>query len=74
VRDEIADLLGAGADIVQIDEPYMQARPDAAREFGVEALNEAIGDAGGTIAVHTCFGYAALIHQRRPMRSKHRAR
>jgi 5-methyltetrahydropteroyltriglutamate--homocysteine methyltransferase len=64
VRDEIADLLAAGADIVQIDEPYMQARPQAAREFGVEVLNEAIGDADGTIAVHICFGYAALIHDR----------
>ena len=64
VRDEIADLLAAGADIVQIDEPYMQARPQAAREFGVEVLNEAIGDVDGTIAVHICFGYAALIHDR----------
>ena len=64
VREEIEDLFAAGADIVQIDEPYMQARPDAAREFGVAALNEAIGDAGGTIAVHLCFGYAALIHER----------
>ncbi len=64
VRDEIADLFAAGADIVQIDEPYMQARPDAAREFGVEALNEAIGHVAGTVAVHICFGYAALIHDR----------
>jgi 5-methyltetrahydropteroyltriglutamate--homocysteine methyltransferase len=64
VRDEITDLLAAGADIVQIDEPYMQARPQAAREFGVEVLNEAIGDVDGTIAVHICFGYAALIHDR----------
>ena len=64
VRDEITDLLAAGADIVQIDEPYMQARPQAAREFGVEVLNEAIGDVDGMIAVHICFGYAALIHDR----------
>ena len=64
VRDEITDLLAAGADIVQIDEPYMRARPQAAREFGVEVLNEAIGDVDGTIAVHICFGYAALIHDR----------
>ena len=64
VHDEIADLFAAGADIVQIDEPYMQARPQAAREFGVEVLNEAIGDVDGTIAVHICFGYAALIHDR----------
>ena len=64
VRDEIADLFAAGADIVQIDEPYMQARPDAAREFGVDALNEATAGVDGTVAVHICFGYAALIHDR----------
>ena len=64
VHDEIADLFAAGADIVQIDEPYMQARPDAARAYGVEVLNEAIRGVEGTIAVHVCFGYAAIIHQR----------
>jgi 5-methyltetrahydropteroyltriglutamate--homocysteine methyltransferase len=64
VREEIIDLFAAGAEIVQIDEPYMQARPDAARAFGVDALNEAIGGVEGTIAVHICFGYAAMIHQR----------
>ena len=64
VHDEIADLFAAGADIVQIDEPYMQARPDAARAYGVEVLNEAIRGIEGTIAVHICFGYAAIIHQR----------
>jgi 5-methyltetrahydropteroyltriglutamate--homocysteine methyltransferase len=64
VREEIIDLFAAGADIVQIDEPYMQARPDAARAYGVDALNEAIRDIEGTIAVHICFGYAAIIHQR----------
>jgi 5-methyltetrahydropteroyltriglutamate--homocysteine methyltransferase len=64
VREEIVDLFAAGADIVQIDEPYMQARPDAARRYGIHALNEAIGGLGGTIAVHICFGYAAIIHDR----------
>ena len=64
VRDEIVDLFAAGADIVQVDEPYMQARPDAARAFGLEALSEAIGGIDGTIAVHICFGYAAIIHDR----------
>jgi 5-methyltetrahydropteroyltriglutamate--homocysteine methyltransferase len=64
VRDEIADLFAAGADVVQVDEPYMQARPDAAREFGVGVLNAALDGAAGTTAVHLCFGYAAIIHER----------
>ena len=64
VREEIADLFAAGADIVQIDEPYMQARPKAARSYGVAVLNEAIKGVDGTVAVHICFGYAAIIHDR----------
>ncbi len=61
---EIRDLFSAGADIVQIDEPYMQARPDEARQYGLEALNRALEGVKGTTAVHICFGYAALIHAR----------
>src|SRR5690349_25058503 len=64
VHDEIADLFDAGADIVQIDEPYMQARPEKAREFGVAALQRALEGITGTTAVHICFGYAAIIHDR----------
>jgi 5-methyltetrahydropteroyltriglutamate--homocysteine methyltransferase len=64
VREEIVDLFGAGADIVQIDEPYMQARPEPAREYGLEALNAALDGVEGTTAVHICFGYAAIIHER----------
>ena len=64
VHDEIADLFTAGADIVQIDEPYMQARPEKAREFGVAALTRALDGIEGTTAVHICFGYAAIIHER----------
>jgi 5-methyltetrahydropteroyltriglutamate--homocysteine methyltransferase len=64
VNEEIHDLLAAGADVVQIDEPYMQARPEPAREYGVEALNRALQSVDGTTCVHICFGYAALIHQR----------
>ncbi|MDN3516359.1 uroporphyrinogen decarboxylase family protein [Aquisalimonas lutea] len=64
VREEINDLFAAGADIVQIDEPYMQARPEAAEEYGLEALNTALDGVQGTTAVHICFGYAALIHER----------
>ncbi|MEE8446001.1 MAG: uroporphyrinogen decarboxylase family protein [Alphaproteobacteria bacterium] len=64
VNQEIKDLFAAGADIVQIDEPYMQARPEKAREFGLDALNRALDGVTGTTAVHICFGYAAVIHER----------
>ena len=64
VHDEVRDLFAAGADIVQIDEPYMQARPEKARAFGLSALNRALGGQEGMTAVHICFGYAAIIHER----------
>ena len=64
VNEEIRDLFAAGADIVQVDEPYMQARPEKARQFGLKALNHALEGIAGTTAVHICFGYAAIIHQR----------
>jgi 5-methyltetrahydropteroyltriglutamate--homocysteine methyltransferase len=64
VNAEIKDLFAAGADIVQIDEPYMQARPERARQYGLKALNRALEGVSGTTAVHICFGYAAIIHQR----------
>ncbi len=64
VKEEIADLFAAGADIVQLDEPYMQARPQAAEEYGLDALNTALEGAAGETAVHICFGYAAIIHER----------
>jgi 5-methyltetrahydropteroyltriglutamate--homocysteine methyltransferase len=64
VNAEIRDLLAAGADLVQIDEPYMQARPEPARAYGLAALNRAVEGIDGEIAVHICFGYAAIIHER----------
>src|SRR5881409_522317 len=64
VNEEIRDLFAAGADIVQIDEPYMQARSEKAREYGLKALNRALEGVKGTTAVHICFGYAAIIHSR----------
>ncbi|MBW0115896.1 uroporphyrinogen decarboxylase family protein [Pseudonocardia abyssalis] len=64
VNAEIRALHEAGADVVQIDEPYMQARPDAARAYGLAALNAALDGVTGTTAVHICFGYAAIIHER----------
>jgi 5-methyltetrahydropteroyltriglutamate--homocysteine methyltransferase len=64
VNAEIRDLFAAGADVVQIDEPYMQARPEKARQYGLNALNRALDGITGTTAVHICFGYAAIIHER----------
>jgi 5-methyltetrahydropteroyltriglutamate--homocysteine methyltransferase len=64
VNQEIRDLFANGADIVQLDEPYMQARPEEARAYGLKALNRALEGVTGTVAVHICFGYAAIIHQR----------
>jgi 5-methyltetrahydropteroyltriglutamate--homocysteine methyltransferase len=66
VNAEIKDLFAAGADVVQIDEPYMQARPEKARQFGLQAFNAALDGVTGTTAVHICFGYAAVIHVRPP--------
>ncbi len=64
VNEEIKDLFAAGADIVQIDEPYMQARPEKARQYGLKAVNRALAGVTGTTALHICFGYAAIIHDR----------
>jgi 5-methyltetrahydropteroyltriglutamate--homocysteine methyltransferase len=61
---EVRDLFAAGADIVQLDEPYMQARPDEARAYALPALRRALDGIEGTTAVHLCFGYAAIVHDR----------
>ena len=64
VNEEIKDLFAAGADTVQIDEPYMQAQPEKARQFGVKVLNRVLDGVLGATAIHLCFGYAALVHER----------
>jgi 5-methyltetrahydropteroyltriglutamate--homocysteine methyltransferase len=64
VNAEVRDLFAAGADVVQLDEPWLQARPDAARAYGLAALNAALDGVTGTTAVHLCFGYAAIVHER----------
>jgi 5-methyltetrahydropteroyltriglutamate--homocysteine methyltransferase len=64
VNAEIKALFAAGADVVQLDEPYMQARPDKARQFAVKVLNRALEGVTGTTAVHLCFGYAHVVHER----------
>jgi len=64
VNEEIKDLFAAGADIVQVDEPYMQSAPEKAARWGVEVLDRALEGVTGTTAMHLCFGYAALVKQR----------
>jgi 5-methyltetrahydropteroyltriglutamate--homocysteine methyltransferase len=64
VNEELRDLKAAGADIVQIDEPYLQARPQAARGYAVEAIGRALDGIVGDTVLHTCFGYAAIVHDR----------
>ena len=66
VNEELRDLKAAGADLVQIDEPYLQARPEAAREYAVEAINRALDGIDGETVLHTCFGYAHIVHDRLP--------
>jgi 5-methyltetrahydropteroyltriglutamate--homocysteine methyltransferase len=64
VNEEIRALFAAGADVVQIDEPYLQARSEKARRFAIPAINRALDGVGGTTALHTCFGYAHIVHDR----------
>ena len=64
VNEEIKDLFAAGADIVQIDEPYLQAAPEKARRYAIPAINRALEGVRGTTALHTCFGYGALVDGR----------
>jgi 5-methyltetrahydropteroyltriglutamate--homocysteine methyltransferase len=64
VNGEVRDLFAAGADVVQLDEPYLQARAEKARRFALKAINRALQDIAGTTALHTCFGYAHIVHSR----------
>jgi 5-methyltetrahydropteroyltriglutamate--homocysteine methyltransferase len=66
VNEELRDLKAAGADVVQIDEPYLQARPEPARAYAVEAINRALDEIEGDTVLHTCFGYAHIVHDRLP--------
>ena len=64
VNEELRDLKAAGADVVQIDEPYLQARPEPAKEYALEAINRALEGIEGDTVLHTCFGYAHIVKQR----------
>jgi 5-methyltetrahydropteroyltriglutamate--homocysteine methyltransferase len=64
VNEEVQDLFAAGADVVQLDEPYLQARAEKAHRFAIKAINRALDGVTGTTALHTCFGYAHIVHAR----------
>ena len=64
VNAELRDLKAAGADVIQLDEPYLQARPEKAKAYGVKAINRALDGVAGPTAIHLCFGYAHVVHQR----------
>jgi 5-methyltetrahydropteroyltriglutamate--homocysteine methyltransferase len=64
LNEELRDLKAAGADVVQIDEPYLQARAEPARKYAVEAINRALDGIEGETVLHTCFGYAHIVHDR----------
>ncbi len=64
VNEELKDLFAAGADVVQIDEPYLQARPEPAAEYAIEVIDAALADAPGRTALHTCFGYGHIVREK----------
>ena len=64
VNEELKALKAAGADVIQLDEPYLQARPEKARAYGVKAINRALEGIAGPTAIHLCFGYAHVVHER----------
>lgn len=64
VNEEVRALFAAGADVVQLDEPYLQARSEKAERFAIKAINRALEGIRGTTALHTCFGYAHIVHDR----------
>jgi 5-methyltetrahydropteroyltriglutamate--homocysteine methyltransferase len=64
VNEELRDLKAAGADVVQIDEPYLQARPEQGRAYAIEAIDRALEGIDGDTVLHTCFGYAHIVHDR----------
>jgi 5-methyltetrahydropteroyltriglutamate--homocysteine methyltransferase len=64
VNEELRELKAAGADVVQIDEPYLQARPEPAREYAIEVINRALDGIAGETVLHTCFGYAHIVKTR----------
>ena len=65
INEELRDLVAAGVDVVQLDEPYLQANAEAARGFAVDAINRAFAGVGATTVLHTCYGYAVYVAEKR---------
>ena len=61
VNAELRDLFAAGVSVVQLDEPYVQARPERAREYALAAIDRALAGASGTTVLHVCFGYGKHV-------------
>jgi 5-methyltetrahydropteroyltriglutamate--homocysteine methyltransferase len=66
VREEVSDLFAAGADIVQLDEPWMESRSEQARRYALATLERALDGVEGTTALHICFGYPAFVPDHPP--------
>jgi 5-methyltetrahydropteroyltriglutamate--homocysteine methyltransferase len=66
VNEEVKDLEAAGADVIQIDDPWLRNDPDAAKRIAVRALNRALEGVKATTVVHLCFGYAAVVTGQKP--------
>src|SRR5215472_14256211 len=66
VNEEVRDLVAAGADVIQLDEPWLRNDPDAAKRIAVKAIDRALKDVKVPTIVHLCFGYAAVVHGRKP--------
>jgi 5-methyltetrahydropteroyltriglutamate--homocysteine methyltransferase len=64
VNEEARDLKAAGGDVVQIDEPYLQARPESARSYGLAAVERALEGIEGDTVLHICFGYGHIVHDK----------
>ena len=61
VNQELRDLVSAGVDVIQVDEPYLQANADAARHFAIEVIDRAVAGISATTVLHTCYGYAVYV-------------
>lgn len=64
VNAEAHDLVAAGADVIQLDEPWLRNNPDAAKRYAVKAINRALQGISVPKVVHLCFGYAAVVNQK----------
>jgi 5-methyltetrahydropteroyltriglutamate--homocysteine methyltransferase len=64
LNEEAHLLQAAGADVIQLDDPWLRTNPDAAKRIAVRAINRALQGLSVTTAVHLCFGYAAVVNQK----------